>query len=699
MRLPDSWLIEYERYKQREFANNTGIYDHLTNEQRKAVEQYFRWKTRMQFKRMFKDTRLERKPEKAKVLADLMGDIDDWEYGGCWDTGRIGGGHCALGHALRYQHFAVSPSTGKEIEFGVQCASDFFDIDPAILRKINAIQDETLDEIKTSAFIKYTNKNNVYVDMFYSDMSKVFDVLGDNRDEVFGGEWITHMRNFTLSRMPWTKSMVERYEYIKKTKYLEKQVELSNRQCVLDFISNKGEKYVGYVKEALEANHEYGKRVASYVAEYSALKPEWCTKLIERALNYSDAYKVMKGSRIKDIKGFANSGKIIEIWVHAKNGDRIATKKEAENYSPNRFENVIYPLGEEVYQYMQILAWGENGAVKFLKEAGFSPEKENNAHKELEKTYDKMSNAIAWVFGISFKNNVLALASRIKKKNEYLDSAEDEEVEIASIEDMAIAIIQHFHKPKEGSFEAVAHDIASKLIYKKYKLSDAQRNVILKAYSSITGNQQKESGKEDNAHKEILRKAQYIKDNADRVKNSTGDYKLKSSVKFGESVATTILGYKGGRTPSEKQCNVIEDVYEKIRKFISEEEAINSRERANQIFIDEPSEGYGTSTEERQEPSENSEQSGQNGLGYNPDIFDDQDSQRDDLGYDYGKLYDGEEEYDAFDEGYNSNYVSEPTRTDCLLHNIPSIVDISEALGHGVFLEAMEKSKNTESEQ
>ena len=126
MRLPDRWEIEFEDYKGTVIKNNNNLYDGFTEQQYMVMQEYYMWRTVARFKRFVNDTGLKVKADKVEKLAEIAGYTNDWVYAGCVDKGRMGGGHCELGHALRYEHYAYSKSVNKRIKFGVKCASDFF---------------------------------------------------------------------------------------------------------------------------------------------------------------------------------------------------------------------------------------------------------------------------------------------------------------------------------------------------------------------------------------------------------------------------------------------------------------------------------------------------------------------------------------------------------------------------------------------
>lgn len=152
--VPLKQMERFVDYHLQHFEGNNNIYNNFNAEQLKLVRDYFRWSSRIIFYRNGERHVLRINPKKAEKLAAIMQNVDDWRYDGTVDTGFVGGGHCELGHALRYEHYAVSPSLNVEIVFGEKCASDFFSVDQSVLREIVAIQNRLVNELKYIVFLR-----------------------------------------------------------------------------------------------------------------------------------------------------------------------------------------------------------------------------------------------------------------------------------------------------------------------------------------------------------------------------------------------------------------------------------------------------------------------------------------------------------------------------------------------------------------
>lgn len=134
------------------------------------LKEYGRARTRELFDKVNKGYRFTVKPEKAAALIDLMQGLNDWEYDGTVDTGHLGGGRCTLGHALRYEHYARSESTGKELIFGSTCVGDFFGIQQDVIRKIDDVRKSATEEIMFALYVYENDKEEEYRNEVYSDI-------------------------------------------------------------------------------------------------------------------------------------------------------------------------------------------------------------------------------------------------------------------------------------------------------------------------------------------------------------------------------------------------------------------------------------------------------------------------------------------------------------------------------------------------
>lgn len=117
---------------------------------------YFRWLTRKGARDMglaHLEKSLEMSDATKAWLAEAgLSDIDDWEFTGMTDHGSVNAGiTCSHGgHRLRYAYHAYSPSADKELLFGLNCGSEFFQVDLGVLSKLEVMLTVAKEELKAS---------------------------------------------------------------------------------------------------------------------------------------------------------------------------------------------------------------------------------------------------------------------------------------------------------------------------------------------------------------------------------------------------------------------------------------------------------------------------------------------------------------------------------------------------------------------
>lgn len=207
--LPNPMLKPFAEYHITHFEGNRGLYNTLSDNQFNLIKQYSKWRSRLLFEERAKHTLLVTKPKKAEKLAHIMGSANDWQYDGVVDTGYRGGSHCELGHALRYEHYAYSQSTGKSIIFGQDCVADFFEIPPHILKEIVNAQEVILKEVKTMVFLINTGYKAEYEKEYLKTLSDLKEVLDRRlvKQSSKDYNWISFMVRFHEVGLPLPLSM------------------------------------------------------------------------------------------------------------------------------------------------------------------------------------------------------------------------------------------------------------------------------------------------------------------------------------------------------------------------------------------------------------------------------------------------------------------------------------------------------------
>lgn len=642
MKWPGRWYDEYYDYKE-ELKDGRSIYGKLNPAQVQAVKNYFRWRTKARFGELCKNTSLIAKPKKAEIMSHIMGNATDWVYDGCVDTGYVGGGHCELGHALRYEHYAYSPSINKHIIFGVTCAADFFGIEPDRLRKISKVQNEMLDEVKQILFILETGKLQKYQSYYYGDLPKVVDMFRSNLDEVFGAGWNNMMGSFLECRLPFTSSMVDRYYFIKKRIYEPKLAELQRSSLEAKLFEGDPAKKKFY-SDAASSELFYVNSCMKYI-ECRPIENEHdltCNKFVlEQAMEFDETYKRLSNLGISDFKKFVYGCKATEVYVHASNGDRKATELERKTMPSEAFTKEVLLIPAERYRLICIFGWGIFGYNQLYDESKCEKQISSTVNLRIERSARLMKQALKWLNSSQFETDMKNLKKAIEDSETYPDSAADEVTngDTENFYNMSRFIFDNAPKNTKLGLFNTAIKIAEYYINNggNCRLSDKQKNVLRQAYDKLTH--------KDVSKPIVVQRAEYVLTNLSDSILKKYDFEIK--------VCQTVS--RVGKA-TEKQAARVNKVYEALVGSDNQEQMPQNSEIAQQIFIDEP-----------------------------------EDSQ---LGFRYKRFNSSQNDYDTdsvFIEdnntgpGSSKDYEFEAVSRNGSVIRVPTVVEISTALGLGQF--------------
>lgn len=346
--LPNEWLKPFAEYHFKNFEGNVGIYDEYSPAQLNIVKGYFRSRSRMIFAQSNTSPILVAKPAKTQKLIKLMGNATDWEYNGTVDTGYRGNGHCTLGHALRYEHHAYSKSLNTGIIFGQTCMSDFFEVDKAVIQEIVEAQNILLKEVKCMSFIVATNRYSEYSSS-YSDVDTVLDWVKNvsGRSGAVVEHYLKFMVDFKRLRLPFTRSMVKKYEEWKKAyaEYMKMPKSFKTFFESEKYIDTQSRKDAMTVLEALSRN-EINMKPAFW--GYTILKYE-IKEFYPFIRFFADNYRRLEviarsvgtDSRVR-MKIMDNLAKRFK-YIYDNDGRRLATEEEIANNTRGIVEEGYLP--------------------------------------------------------------------------------------------------------------------------------------------------------------------------------------------------------------------------------------------------------------------------------------------------------------------------------------------------------------------
>lgn len=166
---------DYDDDEDEDISTVNRLYSFLSEEQIKLIKKYYLWYSQRIFEegqrnqRTLQITQSPRKLQKQKKLNVMKNQGGLWAYAGFIDMGYKGADYCTLGHPLRYVHLAwdISVSDIEEsffgeqysdnldeilnssncIKFGIDCISDFFEIDKEYTDRLKKAQREAIKDM------------------------------------------------------------------------------------------------------------------------------------------------------------------------------------------------------------------------------------------------------------------------------------------------------------------------------------------------------------------------------------------------------------------------------------------------------------------------------------------------------------------------------------------------------------------------
>lgn len=552
------WSYEFEKYKLENFKYNEYIYENISKEQMEAIKSYFRWRSRQRFQELVRDTSLQRLPQKALALGKIIGEVDDWVYDGCVDTGYFGGGQCRLGHTLRYEHYALSPSTGYEIVFGIKCASDFFGIEPERLKGMTKVQEEILEEIKFIMFIRNTGRHSEYIEHCYSDLLDLVQVVKDDVDRVFGADWNRQMSSFLRAKLPLTPNMINRIDYVRR--------EIHRNVRILDKVEE--------LKKILISNE---------TKENSDILINSLMGLIKKSNSFAGTVvlnEIMAEDIIEINKNINNWKALLILAVKTE----VAFDKILENTGDMQKlggdQSYLDSLSDLEYNYVQFLRYILTGNILSIREI-------NKNNREIEIDFSNLAREHIKIMS-AYLRKIYEALEWIKNEGYTLRDKEHTD----NLEYKLQFIRENYHNQNDSYIINIAQDIASKRATMNFRLSEKQRKIVESAYKML-------SNKEDVAEYDGDRyEENYEETEEDVISIATGGKLKKAEVRYNEFVGHLIkinrYKDKSAEVPikdivfkivetvtktkrmSEKQANYLEEALEAIDKF--EEKQRENRE-------------------------------------------------------------------------------------------------------------------------
>ena len=389
-----NWNDVYDAYMEKNFPKNKGIYDRLSDLQRKVVQEYFRWRTVTLFDQAYKVNRLTISKSKTKKLVEATGGAEDWRFAGIIDLGCMCG-KCSLGHPLRYQYHAYSPSLKKEILFGSTCASDFFEIDPEMLRQMDNIRKETFEEVRKMLFIHYTSRTDEFKRLNYKNFPS--PVL--NNEEVlkrikgFMGSGFTVMNKIMDCGLPLPKYFVE---------MLNRFISMESRNKeLLNIMGDLGDEYKRYIMTCINNPDTF--------KPYKFIHEEFGIAISRGKINGNTSKQLLcsmikTGLRLHRLRGDIKDKILVYskdeyerycTVFYVKSGDKLvpAYQNQIDNNTKGLIRKYACMLPEALWEGVSAVVWCCKGGDNRLKNA-FREARAKNYNKNVIQAYTKMLDSI-----------------------------------------------------------------------------------------------------------------------------------------------------------------------------------------------------------------------------------------------------------------------------------------------------------------
>lgn len=360
------WENVYQDYFKENFPKNEGIYNQLNEQQEEVIKQYFRWRTKTVFNRLCSYQNLKISEKKAKDLINIVGSARDWQYDGVVDLGGIHG-HCTLGHAVRYEHHAYSPSTGKDIIFGVKCASDFFDVSEEVLRKIDKVRIDTFEDIKRVLYVKYNGLALEYIKLYTSDFPQPFlkqPNANSMLQKYLGDDAMMILYNIIVAKLPIPPDFIDA---INKFKCIYKE-----KQCEMQFLSTLNEEQSRALVDVQDESTPYYNyficktiRSLMHYKKYNE-SPQEVTQLIDLCNLVIRNYK-----SVERVYEYINFDRIFDYstvyFIVDGNKKRPAYLDEIQSYNTKSKREYLCYLENSLWEKIMALVYMKHGGTKAIK--------------------------------------------------------------------------------------------------------------------------------------------------------------------------------------------------------------------------------------------------------------------------------------------------------------------------------------------
>ena len=387
--------------------------------------------------------------------------------------------------------------------------------------------DDLVSDILYVAYINHIKAFDEYVNnecMYARDLVNVVKAV--NTDEIA-------IYSFWMNALVLPKRLRDYLETKLKFRYFN-EVLVDNIKKVL----NVSEVDTNFLEMCKTNNVKFIKDIRKKLI--SVTDPDMRFEIAGRLVTFTELYDGLSNHGAIDLNIMANASLKKAVYVHAPNGDRLATLRERSSCVKELFKKDIYFLAPDKREKLLYFVWACYGNDNLISK--FSKLKSSDITSN--EVWEVLFPAIQYLRSSEFlKVDILKLQEGLKEI-QYPESAEDE-IDNKDFREM-LEKTYNGYRDRRDSYSVMIQDICRKALKKNRILSDKQISVVKKAYESLIKNEDNTYNKYDSSIEEK------IKELLDFY-----DYDSKS---FNYKILTQVLANK---RCSIKQLNIINDIYDK----------------------------------------------------------------------------------------------------------------------------------------
>ena len=209
MQTSEIYLKQIKDYCKSVDLKSDDIYACFNERQSNVLKKYFEVYTKYSFNNILGNLELKVSVNKVNKLIELKGE-GDWQFSGMYDAHKKGAASCELGHPLRYVYKARNKNNGNTLQFGINCASDFFDIGKEELNAMIRVKDNMVAEVVRLKAIMFMSLYKEHLMYDCGDLGKVLMVSGTSRfDKLGNSSLLPIVKDFYDNDLPLPLSLVE----------------------------------------------------------------------------------------------------------------------------------------------------------------------------------------------------------------------------------------------------------------------------------------------------------------------------------------------------------------------------------------------------------------------------------------------------------------------------------------------------------